>query len=99
MMWKPGTTHTLNVASLGTRWLAFRLLFDHTFQLESSDVSTHSIMEVRYKMPLCLSQDIAQVWSFNTMCAFLQVEHWQFLLYIMEKNHKAYLHIHCDSEL
>jgi len=71
MMWKPATSDTLNVASLGTRWLAFGVLFVHTRQLEGSDVSTHSNVELRYKKPLCLRQDIAQVWSFNSMCAFL----------------------------
>jgi hypothetical protein len=59
--------------------------FDHTKQLEGSDVSTNSNMELRYKKRLCLSWDIAQAWSFNSICAFLRVKHWQFLLYIMEK--------------
>jgi hypothetical protein len=75
MMWKHATSYTLNVASLGTRWLAFGILFDHTGQLEGSDVSTNSNMELRYKKPLCLSRDIAQAWSFNSVCAFLRVEH------------------------
>jgi len=35
MMWKPATSYTLNVASLGTRWLAFGVLFDQTRQLEA----------------------------------------------------------------
>jgi hypothetical protein len=71
MMWKPATYDTLNVASLETRWFAFRVLFDHSRQLEGSDVNTHSNMELRYKKPLCPSQDIAQVWYFNSLCAFL----------------------------
>jgi len=71
MMWKPATSDTLNVPSLGTRWLAFGVLFVQSRQLEGSDVGTHSNMESRYEKPLCLSQDIAQVWSFNSMCAFL----------------------------
>jgi len=49
MTWKPATFYTVNIAGLGTRRLAFGLLFDHTRQLEGGDVSTHSDMELRYK--------------------------------------------------
>lgn len=90
MMWKSATAHTLYVAGSGTSGLAL-LLFDHTTQYVSGGV--------RNKKPLCLSQGIAQVWSFNSKCAFLRVEHQEFILYIAEKNQKARLHIYCDSDL
>jgi hypothetical protein len=65
MLWKSVTTNMLDVAGLVTRGLV-SLLSDHTRQHVSSDVSNHSNVEVRDKKPLCLSQDIAQVRSFNS---------------------------------